>query len=234
MNYLISGAASPLGRVLCKKLTDIGCAVTAVVRDSTAFSKEKKLSKNIDVVECDLNDPNAVEELCNNIEQAEKKIWSFIHLAATSPSDSFDMLQMSNSFTVNVFSGWRIANTCIDLMEKDNGGRIVFVGSVGHRFGGKVDRPAYSGSKFLLEYFPRRFRECASNNVLVNTLRLGVMEGGTQEKTGVEEHQMAPRVALIPTRRAISHEEASENIMALSGRSNRSTHNSVISCTGGE
>ena len=127
MNYLISGAASPLGRVLCKKLTDIGCSVTAVVRDSAAFSKEIKFYKNIDIVECDFSDPYAVEELCNSVEQADEKIWSFVHLAATSPIDCFDMLQMSNSFTVNVFSGWRIANTCIDLMEKNGGGRIVFL-----------------------------------------------------------------------------------------------------------
>ena len=189
MNYLVS--AVPLGTVLCKKLTDINCAVTAVVRDGNAFSKENKFSKKIDIVECDLSDPHAVDELCTSVEKADKKIWSFVHLAATSPGDCFDMLQMSNSFAVNVFSGWRIANTCIDMMEKDGGGRIVFVGSVGHKFGGKIDRPAYSGSKFLLEYFPRRFRECATNNVLVNTLRLGVMDGGTQEKTGVAEEQMA-------------------------------------------
>ena len=85
MNYLVSGAASPLGTVLCKKLTDINCAVTAVVRDGNAFSKENKFSKKIDIVECDLSDPHAVDELCASVEKADKKIWSFVHLAATSP-----------------------------------------------------------------------------------------------------------------------------------------------------
>lgn len=235
MNYLISGGASPLGQKLCSTLLAEGCDVTLIVRDAQKLKIESLTADNPpQIMECNLSDAESVERLCSDIANFKDSVWAFIHLAATSEEDNFEIAKMSNSFSVNVFSGWQIAQTCIGNMEITGGGRIVFVGSVGHRFGGKTDRPAYSGSKFLLEYFPRRFRDCAKNNVLVNTLRLGVMLGGTQEKTGVQQDQFAKRVALIPTKNFIGHEEAVENILALSRPSNMSTHNSIISCTGGE
>ncbi len=235
MNYLISGGASPLGRKLCSTLLAEGCGVTLIVRDAQKLKIENSTTDTLpQIIECNLSDAESVELLCNKITKFKGSFWAFIHLAATSQEDNFEITKMSNSFSVNVFSGWQIADTCIGNMETAGGGRIVFVGSVGHRFGGKTDRPAYSGSKFLLEYFPRRFRECAKNNVLVNTLRLGVMLGGTQEKMGVHQNQLANRVSLIPTKKFIDHEEAVGNILALSRPSNMSTHNSIISCTGGE
>ena len=63
----------------------------------------------------------------------------------------------------------------LEIMSQ-KGGNIVFMGSVGHKFGGKPGEFSYAASKFCLEYFPRIFRECGKNDILVNTIRLGATE----------------------------------------------------------
>ena len=88
--------------------------------------------------------------------------------------------------------------------------------------------------KYLLEYFPKSFRLCARDNVLVNTLRLGVMEGGTQHKHGVDDVAFAKRVELVPTGTHVEHGEAVKLILDLVSMDNRNIHNAVIECTGGE
>ena len=119
-------------------------------------------------------------------------------------------------------------------MSENFGGRILFVGSVGHKFGGSYRHPSYSSSKFLLEYFPKYFRQSAENNILVNTLRLGVMRGGTQTQKQLKSNELERRIKLIPTGKYVTHKEAVRNILFLCSFENESVHNSVLSISGGE
>ena len=231
--FLISGATSPLGLALTNKLSELGISSTLIVNKKTTNNGLIKKLKG-ETLDCDLSCPRSVDILCNEIERSYTSFSAFVHLAATAPEDDYDIGVLGETFNVNVFSGWRIAKTCIAMMERAIGGRILFVGSVGQKFGGKNARAGYAASKFLLEYFPKYFRECGANGILVNTLRLGVMEGGTQTKTDVSSSDFTKRVDLIPTRTCISHAEAVKNILFLCSEENKSIHNSVLTCSGGE
>jgi NAD(P)-dependent dehydrogenase (short-subunit alcohol dehydrogenase family) len=233
--FLITGAASPLGIELVKNLTDSGESCILAVRDKAGLERIiNPDERSVEVVECDLSCDVQVSSLCDKILKSNSTLRGFVHLSASSIEDRFDLDIMSSNFKINVLSAWKIASTCIPLMAGNGGGRILFVGSVGHKFGGKVDRASYASSKYLLEYFPRIFRESASRNVLVNTLRLGVMAGGTQSKTGVDDEAFTKRVQLIPTGSPIAHQEALLNIRFLCSMDNLSIHNAVVACTGGE
>ena len=108
------------------------------------------------------------------------------------------------------------------------------MGSAGHKFDGKTGVVAYAASKYLLEYFPRHVRALATENILVNTVQVGVMDGATQEKTGVSGNQLAKREALIPIGRMASVDEISETVMFLCSDSNTYIHGAVVPATGGE
>jgi len=233
--YIISGASSPLGRTLTASLLARNIACLLIVRDKTKLlSLDDHDSSLWQIIEGDLSSIKFISDLCLLIERSKYVVRAFIHLAAQAPLDDFNADQLQTTFTVNVFSGWQIARACIEKMAISGGGRILFVGSVGHKFGGKPGRAGYSGSKFLLEFFPREFRTCAGQNILVNTLRLGVMKGGTQTMTGVDEKAFLSRVKLIPTGRAVTHNEAIRAIEFLCSTENQSIHNNVFMCTGGE
>ena len=233
--YVISGASSPLGTVLYKSLLERGCPCSLIVRDKKNLKDLQLYKRSLyEIWESDLGNEGSVEKICSNILSLDKNVWAFVHLAASSPEDDFNINEISTAFRVNVFSAWRLAKICMDKMSPKNGGRILFVGSVGHKFGGKATRPGYSGSKYLLEYFPRFFRECGSKSILINTLRLGVMKGGTQLATDVVGNAFAKRLKLIPTGKDISHDEAVRNILFLCSEHTNSIHNTVMSCSGGE
>ena len=90
-----------------------------------------------------------------NYKDGITQIWAFVHAASSSEPDNNDINKLCDTFTTNVFSGWIIAEACAKKML--NGGRIVYIGSVGHKFGGKPGVVAYAASKYLLEYFHEIF-----------------------------------------------------------------------------
>jgi NAD(P)-dependent dehydrogenase (short-subunit alcohol dehydrogenase family) len=233
--YIITGASSPLGISLYKSLLKKNVPCFLVVRDARKLEGLENFDKSLyEIWESDLESEAKIDELCEKILSLKDDLAAFIHLAASSKEDDFDITKICNTFKVNVFSAWRLAKICIDKMSTGKGGRILFVGSIGHKFGGKYTRPGYSGSKYLLEYFPKPFRECASRNVLVNTLQLGVMRGGTQVATGISDAKFSERLRLIPTGKYISTVEAVKNILFLCSVENENIHNAVFSCSGGE
>lgn len=233
--YILTGASSPLGIYLYKALLKKNVPCLLVVRDASKLEGLEFFDKSLyEVWEGDLESEASIDELCRKILSLKNELAAFIHLAASSKEDDFDIMKICNTFKVNVFSAWKLAKICIDRMSAAKGGRILFVGSIGHKFGGKHTRPGYSGSKYLLEYFPKPFRECAARNVLVNTLRLGVMRGGTQVSTGISDHKFSERLRLIPTRKYTSSAEAVRNILFLCSIKNKNIHNTVFTCSGGE
>ena len=219
---IVSGAASPLGISYCNHLINQGEKCIAIVNNNNPF-----IDSDIEVWQADLSTESGIQKVCSKINN--RKVWSFIHLAANSDKDNLDIIEMQRVFTVNVFSAWIIAEHLIKNMT--HGGRIVFAGSVGHKFGGKYNNIAYSASKYTIEYYPKIFQECAQNNILVNTVRFGVMNGGTQDKM---KTNMEKRINLIPTKKAVSHLEAVRTISFLCSKDNQSIHNSTLPCTGGE
>jgi NAD(P)-dependent dehydrogenase (short-subunit alcohol dehydrogenase family) len=233
--YIITGASSPLGIDLYKSLLKKKVPCVLVVRDASKLDGLEAFDESsYEIWESDLESDANINELCRKILLLRSEVAAFIHLAASSNEDDFDIEKICKTFKVNVFSAWKLAKICIDKMSVAKGGRILFVGSIGHRFGGKHTRPGYSGSKYLLEYFPKPFRECAARNVLVNTLRLGVMQGGTQAATGISGNAFSERLKLIPTGKYVSTAEAVRNILFLCSIKNESIHNAVFSCSGGE
>lgn len=231
--FVLTGASSPLGKKLTSSFLATGYKGLLIVRDlNKSICLQNSVKDNVKIMEADLSNEHSVEEVCKEIGNLDVNV--FIHLAADASADYFHMSELQKTFSINVFSGWRIADACIEKMRISGGGRIVFVGSVGHKFGGKTDRSGYAGSKYLLEFFPKQFRECAQHDILVNTIRIGVMVGGTNHKTGLTEQDLITRIKKIPCGRAVNHDEVVANIQFLCSTTNKSIHNTTIACTGGE
>lgn len=229
---VITGGASPLGQELTQRFLSQGFNVLSIVRPYNGIKSYAESTSKLRLIEADLSRADGINDVCEIIKNELSQVWSFVHAASSSESDSNDINKLCHTFTTNVFSGWIIAEACVEKML--DGGRIVYIGSVGHKFGGKVDRVGYAASKYLLEYFPRQIRALAKDNILANTVQVGVMDGATQKKTGVTGHQLAKREALIPIGRIASVHEIAETVMFLCSNSNTYIHGSVIPVTGGE
>jgi 3-oxoacyl-[acyl-carrier protein] reductase len=231
--FLITGASSPIGMALIKNLIKRGNTVVAVVNPHNTSSQNFNFSQEIEKLEIDLGEASDVQYLCKILKENHKDLTSFIHLAAIRSEDCLDLSVMQRTFQINVFSAWIIAETCLEFMSQ-KGGNIVFMGSVGHKFGGKPGEFSYAASKFCLEYFPRIFRECGKNGILVNTIRLGATEPTELAERSHHNQPNLERKQLIPIKRAASTEEVVGVILFLISKSAGFIHNQVIACTGGE
>lgn len=229
---VVTGGGSPLGRKLSKKFLSQGFDVISIVRPHHDVKKSMKPVAGLKMIAADLSLEKDINNVCEVIKTELTQIWAFVHAASSSEPDNNDVRKLCGTFTTNVFSGWIIADACATKML--NGGRIVYIGSVGHKFGGKTGVVAYAASKYLLEYFPRHVRALARENILVNTVQVGVMDGATQKKTGVSGDQLAKREALIPIGRMASVDEIAETVMFLCSNSNSYIHGAVVPVTGGE
>lgn len=230
---VITGGNSPLGKELITRFLAQGLDVISIARHRKEEQNSIETASRLRVLTADLSSDKDIAKVCKIINIETDEIWAFIHAASSSETDNNDLNKLCQAFTTNVFSGWTIADACVKKMT-GGGGRIVYIGSVGHKFGGKEGMVAYAASKYLLEYFPKHVKAFAKKNILVNTVRVGVMDGATQKKTGVTGTQLKKRESLIPIERKASVKEIAETVMFLCSRTNTYIHAAVVPVTGGE
>ena len=117
-------------------------------------------------------------------------------------------------------------------MVKKNWGRIVNLGSIGVKFGGGEKNFPYSLSKFILEFFPSHTKKWIKNNVLINTIRVGVTNTKLHKK--LPKKSLKKRSMLIPIKRMASSEEIAKFIFFLGSDKNTYITHQVIPISGGE
>lgn len=140
--------------------------------------------------------------------------------------------EIMESFKVNLLPSIIFNKNLGFLMNKQKWGRIVNLGSIGTKFGGGEKNFPYSLAKFALEFFPSNNKKWIKNNVLINTVRVGVTK--TKLHNNLKTKNLLKRVKLIPIQRMASPEEIAKVIFFLGSNENTFISNEVISISGGE
>ena len=164
------------------------------------------------------------------------KIDSVINNAGISITDNqkykIDLLKTIEVFMINVFSAMAISKNVFEEMKKNKFGRIVNVSSIGAKYGSSIPSLPYACSKLALEGVTKTFaREGAEYNVLVNTIRPGVVDTEFHKKVS---KNMEKRISLIPMKKMIDIKEVAEMIYYLGSEKNNFITNEVITVAGGE
>jgi len=140
--------------------------------------------------------------------------------------------EIIESFKVNLLPSIIFNKNLGFMMNKNKWGRIVNLGSIGTKFGGGEKNFPYSLAKFALEFFPSNNKKWIKNNVLINTVRIGVTK--TKLHNSLKTKNLLKRVKLIPIQRMASPEEMAKVIFFLGSSDNTFISNEVISISGGE
>jgi len=149
-----------------------------------------------------------------------------IKIGSASIKDYYDHLN------VNYFSNFIISKYLIKGMIKRKFGRILFTSSIGTKFGGADNTFIYSTSKYLNEFFPRIYKSGAKNNVLINTLQIGLTK--TKMNLIDKKKNLKKRVNLIPLRRMAQPSEVASYIYFLLSEKNTLISNQTLNISGGE
>lgn len=117
-------------------------------------------------------------------------------------------------------------------MNKKKWGRIVNLGSIGTKFGGGKNNFPYSLAKFGLEFFPSNTKDWIKNDVLINTIRVGVTK--TKLHNRLPSKNMKKRIKQIPIGRMALPKEIANLVYYLGSEQNSFIANEIITISGGE
>jgi 3-oxoacyl-[acyl-carrier protein] reductase len=137
-----------------------------------------------------------------------------------------------NTMKINLFPGIIFTKILGAQMNKKKWGRVVHLSSIGVKFGGSEGNFCYSLSKHSLEYFPKSIQLWAKNDVLVNTVRVGLTNTKIHKK--LPSKNMNKRIELIPVKRMATTKEISNLVYFLGSQKNTYISSQVISAAGGE
>lgn len=140
---------------------------------------------------------------------------------------------LTDSFMVNTFAPIVLATHVFDRMQKKKYGRIVNISSIAAKYGGGfVYSMHYGCAKRALEGLTKTLaRQGAKDNILVNTVRPGVIDTGFH---GRSRRDIEKRVPFIPLQRMGTPEEVARLVFYLGSDENQFMTSETVTISGGE
>ncbi|GMT49375.1 MAG: beta-ketoacyl-ACP reductase [bacterium] len=236
---LITGSTSDIGREGAIRFARAGWHVLAHYNSS--FDKAKELRELILKAnsQCDLFQGNLMIEsdlhkLINDLKPYA--IDSLVNNAgAYITSKHFSELELKeimDTFILNTFSPMLISSKLFEGMKKRKFGRIVNISSIAAKYGGSSHSMHYGASKRALEGLTKTLaKEGAEHNVLVNTIRPGVIDTDFHKRFPKD---MMKRMNMIPMKKMGSANDIAGMIYYLGSDQNKFITNEMVTISGGE
>lgn len=167
---VLTGATSGIGYEVLKK-TEKANQIIAIYRDSEKNKKLIQQYPKVHWVQCDLNNPNEIEQACTEIKKTYPKVNALLNIAGTGrPKEVLesDALQdMNNTFQVNLFAPTQLTINLLPALKKSDNPAIVFISS-GLALVPKFTMLSYPASKSALHHFVKTLRfQIEKDNVQV-------------------------------------------------------------------
>lgn len=236
---LITGATSGIGKEIAFRFAKEGWNILCHYRSSKEKAEDLKKLINQHGVKCyfiraDLSSKKQIQRFKNKI--VEFQIDSLINNAGTyTVSKHFNKLTFEdiiNTFMVNTFAPLLIGSSLFMRMKEMRFGRIVNISSIAAKYGGSVFSMHYGCTKLALEGLTKTLaKEGAEHNVLVNTVRLGVIDTEFHKKF---PKNMEKRVSMIPLKKMGTPKDVADMVYYLGSDKNNFITNEIITISGGE
>lgn len=236
---LITGASGGIGREIAIRFAKEGW--NTVCHYNRSKQKAEQLKEIIDslggichLIKGDFSSQTEFQSFIDTVKSFD--IDSIINCAGTyvlsRTLSELDIDFLTVAFAINTFAPMLSAAHFFESMKEKSFGRIVNISSIAAKYGGSLCSMHYGCSKRALEGITRTLaREGAKNNVLVNTVRLGVID---TEFHNTFPKDMKKRIGMIPVQRIGKPTEVVDIIYYLGSDKNTFITNETIAVAGGE
>ena len=191
---------------------------------------QKNSKKNIKLIKKDLSKIDG-KNLNKYFDSNYDIIINLAGYVSNQSFSNFSIKEVQKTILVNSLIPFMIIRNSLKNMLKNKFGRIINTSSVGVKFGGGINTFSYSLSKHLNEFMPSEIKNLSSNNVLYNTIRIGVTDTKFHKK--IKKKSLQKRIKLIPLKKMATTLDIARYIAYLIFENNFIT-NEVINITGGE
>lgn len=167
---IVTGGTAGIGKAICDLFLQEECTL---ILTGTRDSPINQLPFNAHYYKLDMSDISNVEIFIRDVLPKFPTISILINnvgIQLKSPVETLSIENWNNTLQVNLTNPFKLIQGVLPYMKKNNGGRIVNIGSVAGIIT-KPEQTSYSASKAALSSITRTIAvELAVHNILINTI----------------------------------------------------------------
>jgi NAD(P)-dependent dehydrogenase (short-subunit alcohol dehydrogenase family) len=242
---IIFGASGGIGQGIARSMGNGGAnLVLAYFRSRAPLEKVREelqaLGRQVEIVQCDIRDANAVRDVCQGAHQKYGRIHSVV--AATGMLYSYHRVpempieQFRDVIETDVFGLFNIAKASIPLMRDSGGGAIVAIGSnsLGRTLYGNGESaiPKAANAQIIRHIALEEGRK----GIRANMVGSGIIEAGmaiAMRNNGEGQNSYAEFLKKVPLRRSGQPAEIGDLVAFLTSSKGSYVSGQIIHCDGG-
>lgn len=244
---LITGASGGIGSCMAKLFASYGAWIGLHYRNESDKKEVVKILKEIqkksgeaEIFQADFLDSNGRKNLVKSFIKRFGGIDVLINNAGAAFSykhfSELDEKSWNNTFNLNVKAPFYLSGEAFNYMKEHGGGRIINISSANVKYGGSAKSFHYCAAKAALDTLSIGFaREGARYNILVNSIRCGVIDTPMRTKiNGYNEKNFKKRINLIPLRRIGQPIDIARMALFLASESGNFITGEIFTVAGGD
>ena len=230
---LVTGGSEGIGKAAAMSMSAEGakvviCARRPEILENAATEIRQITGGDVKAVQTDVSQPDQIKDLFDQIIGAHGRLDILVNNAGTSAGGNFEGVTdeaWQADLDLKFFGAVRCSRLAMPLMRAQGGGRIINVTNLGAKAPGPNSVPTSVSRAAGVAVTKAMSKDYAKDNILVNTVCIGLIKSGQHERRWETQHAETPSLTLddwygdmgkrVPLGRVGEGEEAGDIIAFL-------------------